>query len=207
MFYYWKGVLRRMNIHAYEKAARATALYGVTNPGARFIYPALGLAGEIGESLDKIFASPVEASPAVMTEDVVKELGDVLWYVVNTGLDANISLGDLVDLVTGGIRADTFEEVAFGRLRHADKRSPYLRLTIHAGQIAEIAKKAIRDSGGFVPSEKRLKIAVALSEIFVAWLEVCERNGVSPNHVAVENRIKLESRALRGKLKGDGDNR
>lgn len=52
--------------------------------GAPFVYPALGLAGEAGEVVDKI-KKVMRDYGGVLTSDMVealeKECGDVLWYL------------------------------------------------------------------------------------------------------------------------------
>jgi len=191
-----------MKIADYIVAARSMALYPTE---ARFTYPALGLCDEIGESLDKIF--PENIKTPVTPSEVAKELGDVLWYIVNTALDLNVSIPSVIHLVTGGIEADTFGDAAFRRVVRHDKRSPYLKLTIYAAKVAGIAKKSIRDTEGQIHPARRVILADCLREVLVALFEVCERHGISPDAVAKINIEKLTSRKDRGKLKGEGDNR
>ncbi len=70
-----------MNFVDYQREARLTANYPVIGHG--IIYPALGLAGESGEVLDKIKKIFRDHSGDIKPhkEALIKELGDVLWYV------------------------------------------------------------------------------------------------------------------------------
>lgn len=194
-----------MNIDDYAKGARETAIY----PDAcSFVYPALGLCGEVGETVDKLFPTPAnEMAPSIMTEECIDEIGDCVWYIVNVALDLSIPFRDVIGSLTGGLHAATFADAAFQRLKVRDRRSPYLRLTVYSGSIAEIAKKSLRDSKGVVSSDKKALVREYLAQILVAIFEICERHGINPNNVARRNLDKLQSRKERGKLQGDGDKR
>ena len=71
-----------MTFEEYQRSARKTAQYPVI--GHPIIYPALGLAGEAGEvsdKLKKIFRDKSGVISYEDKEDLIKELGDVLWYL------------------------------------------------------------------------------------------------------------------------------
>ena len=73
-----------MKFDDYQKDAVATAIY--PNQGDNLYYPALGLAGEAGEVCDKIkkIMRDCDGIPTGDQEiEILKELGDVLWYVAN----------------------------------------------------------------------------------------------------------------------------
>ena len=76
-----------MNIMEYVEKARSTAIYPEE---AKFFYPAFGLCGEIGELIDKDTAETASKTA------IQAEMGDVLWYIVNTALDAEIDFRDIV---------------------------------------------------------------------------------------------------------------
>lgn len=75
-----------MNFSDYQKQAWTTAAH--PDAGDTFTYPTLGLVGEAGELADKIKKQmrdkgafkPSDVS-AEDREEILKELGDVLWYV------------------------------------------------------------------------------------------------------------------------------
>ena len=90
-----------MNFSEYQTQARVTALY--PNAGDDFIYPTLGLVGEAGEFANKIkklmrdqqVFKPSEVS-AETKQEVLKELGDVLWYVSCIASEFDVELNDVV---------------------------------------------------------------------------------------------------------------
>jgi hypothetical protein len=195
-------VAKPTKIDQYATTARQTAIYP---DNARFIYPVLGLAGEYGEVVDEVFTG-LKIKPPKAT--IIKEFGDVLWYVTNTAMDIGFTFQDLADGVTGGLRCDTFEDMAFQRLKPRDQRSPWLRLTIHIGQLAEVAKKGLRDGYGTeLTPAKRAMSQMALVGILVALCEICEKQGLSLDLIAAENNKKLTDRQNRDKLQGDGNDR
>ncbi|PIT94585.1 hypothetical protein COT98_02920 [Candidatus Falkowbacteria bacterium CG10_big_fil_rev_8_21_14_0_10_39_9] len=85
-----------MNFSDYQQAAKKTAFY--PNIGSNFIYPTLGLAGEAGEIANKI-KKIIRDKNSQLTdadrEDLKSELGDVLWYISQIGVELNITLEDI----------------------------------------------------------------------------------------------------------------
>lgn len=78
-----------MDLDKYQKLARETAIYG------RREYPYLGLCGEAGEVAEvykKILREDNGHIGQKGREKLVKELGDVLWYVANISKDLGFSL-------------------------------------------------------------------------------------------------------------------
>jgi NTP pyrophosphatase (non-canonical NTP hydrolase) len=193
-----------MKIADYVQQARSTAIYHEKSPLANFTYPALGLAGEIGEAIDKIEPIPLYAAATKL--DIIEELGDVLWYVVNVPLDADFVFDDIVHSLVGQ-RVDDFVELGLMLKLSEDTRPAILKLPIYAGRIAEIAKKMIRDSSGVIPTEKLHVIGDSIGEIIVCLYEICQRLGIDMNDVAQTNIDKLFSRKSRGCLQGSGDKR
>ncbi|AWY07543.1 nucleotide pyrophosphohydrolase [Streptomyces phage LazerLemon] len=82
-----------------------------------------------------------------------------------------------------------------------------LGLVGEAGEIANKVKKIIRDCGGVVEPERLTAIAEEAGDVLWYLARLCTEMGVDLGQVAALNAAKLESRALRGTLQGDGDNR
>ena len=88
----------RMDLNAYQAAARLTALY--PDAGSNPIYPTLGLTGEAGEVADKV--KKVLRDRAGHFDDEVRaeialELGDVLWYVAQLASELGYELDDVAN--------------------------------------------------------------------------------------------------------------
>lgn len=92
-----------MDFNEYQKLAGETASY--PDKGDNLIYPALGLAGEAGEAVDKIKKywrnQGITASRALAYEDrlaLIKEVGDVLWYIAALATELQIDLEDVAKI-------------------------------------------------------------------------------------------------------------
>ena len=82
-----------MDLNQYQKLARKTARY--PNVGNNPIYPTLGLTGEAGEVADKVKKVLRDRNgdfdPEVCNE-IMRELGDVLWYVAQLSSELGFDL-------------------------------------------------------------------------------------------------------------------
>jgi NTP pyrophosphatase (non-canonical NTP hydrolase) len=91
-----------MNFEEYSKQAYSTAQYPMK--GSNLVYPAIKLAGEAGETADKIGkhwrnhhatsykAMSAESYSADERFELVKELGDVLWYINALAIELGVTL-------------------------------------------------------------------------------------------------------------------
>lgn len=95
-----------MNFNEYQVAATKTASY--PQVGFNLMYPALGLAGEAGEVAEKIKKISRNNNVLVpsrldvdvnlaLKESIIKELGDVLWYVAAISSELGVSLYDVAN--------------------------------------------------------------------------------------------------------------
>lgn len=84
-----------MTFEEYQRQAVSTAIYGAGN---RVVYPTLGLCGESGEVAEKI-KKVIRDKNGVFTpedtEEIKKELGDVMWYLANIANDLFVNLDDV----------------------------------------------------------------------------------------------------------------
>ena len=85
-----------MNFAEYQKEMKKTAIY--PHQGDNLAYPALGLTGEAGEVADKVKKiirdHDGKLSPEIR-DDIILELGDVLWYLGALCFELKISLEDV----------------------------------------------------------------------------------------------------------------
>lgn len=83
-----------MNLNEYQQAALETAVYPEEY---RIIYPALGMNGEAGEVADKV--KKVIRDYGSFTDErkreIVKEIGDVLWYCATLANDLGYALEEV----------------------------------------------------------------------------------------------------------------
>ncbi len=83
-----------IGFNEYQRKAQDTAVYPVIKE--LFVYPAMGLAGEAGELLNKIKKHFRDGTPMpLLTQQVKDELGDILWYVATLAKEFGLQL-DLV---------------------------------------------------------------------------------------------------------------
>lgn len=87
----------------YQAEALKTRHY--PNMAGNFIYPAMGLvgeAGEVSEKLKKVWRLQNNIHPEVLTdidrEEVMKELGDVLWYAAALCTELGVSLETVAEM-------------------------------------------------------------------------------------------------------------
>lgn len=87
-----------MELNAYQEKALGTAEY--PNIGNNLVYPALGIAGESGELVDKVkklWRNEGKTSGKAITDaqrnELVKEMGDVLWYLAALASEVGVKLG------------------------------------------------------------------------------------------------------------------
>lgn len=65
------------------------------NVGKNLTYPVLGLCGEAGEVAEKVKKQIRDREGVIdakFIEDVIKELGDVLWYVAAVASEVGVTL-------------------------------------------------------------------------------------------------------------------
>jgi NTP pyrophosphatase (non-canonical NTP hydrolase) len=84
----------------YQDKALSTAVY--QDVGTNLVYPALGLAGETGEYVDKVkknWRNKGNMSAERLTpeerKEFIKELGDVLWYVAASARELGEDLSEV----------------------------------------------------------------------------------------------------------------
>lgn len=83
-----------MTLNEYQQAALETAVYPEE---FRIIYPALGMTGEAGEVADKVkkVIRDYGSFTAERKREIVKEIGDVMWYCATLANDLGYSLEEV----------------------------------------------------------------------------------------------------------------
>ena len=84
---------------------------------------------------------------------------------------------------------------------------PTLGLAGEAGEVADKVKKVLRDKNGFFDMEEKQKIKLELGDVLWYVAQLSSEFGFDLEEIAESNLKKLKSRAIRGKLSGEGDTR
>ncbi len=84
---------------------------------------------------------------------------------------------------------------------------PALGLAGEAGEVAEHAKKAIRDDAGKISDERRAAMAKEFGDVLWYVAQLASELGLDLDRIAQGNLEKLFSRQARGVLSGSGDDR
>ncbi|SVD42579.1 uncharacterized protein METZ01_LOCUS395433 [marine metagenome] len=85
-----------MNLNEYQKRAKKTAIYPVEQA---FPYLATGLAAEAGE-VAGLISKGIRGDHMGMVDhnDLVKEIGDVLWFVSQLATQMDIDLSEVAEI-------------------------------------------------------------------------------------------------------------
>ena len=94
-----------------------------------------------------------------------------------------------------------------GYPREAWLTYPALGLAGEAGEVAEHAKKVVRDDGGEITDERRAAMAKELGDVLWYVAQLATELDLDLDLVAQANLDKLLSRQRRGVLSGSGDER
>lgn len=84
---------------------------------------------------------------------------------------------------------------------------PALGLAGEAGELCENIKKIYRDDGGLVTLKRRETVEKELGDVLWYVAVLADAFGFTLERIAATNISKLSDRAMRGVLKGSGDNR
>lgn len=79
----------------YQRRSKSTASYP---KDVRFLYPALGLAGEAGEvaeQVKRVLRDDAGELTETRRQAIASELGDVLWYVSQLATELGFSLEEI----------------------------------------------------------------------------------------------------------------
>lgn len=85
-----------MEFSEYQIRAKETAIY--PNVGSNYVFPTLGLVGEAGELANKVKKIQRDHGDVItddITEFIVNEMGDLMWYMAQLSTEFGISLEDV----------------------------------------------------------------------------------------------------------------
>lgn len=185
-----------MFLDHYQEQAHVTAIYP---PEIEILYPALGLADEFGELVEKIHLDQ---------GNVAKEMGDILWYVANLAWDLDLTLSVVVSrLGAPATRFMNFQKWTDENRQSFTLPNPRDFLAIKIGAICGLVKKLYRDDNSILTDERKGRIATNLAWTLAGVSVLSTQYGFLLTDIAEQNLHKLASRQERGTLHGDGDER
>jgi len=87
-----------MELNEYQNLATKTAIYPGQNSFVGLNYTVLGLCGESGEVAEKV-KKIIRDHNLIINEErrnaLIKELGDLMWYISNTAKELNMTLEEI----------------------------------------------------------------------------------------------------------------
>jgi NTP pyrophosphatase (non-canonical NTP hydrolase) len=90
---------------------------------------------------------------------------------------------------------------------YIEKFMDFMNLTISVSRISELAKKALRDSGGDPEEAAKEEVVKEAGDVLWYLARTLHEIGVSLSLAAKTNILKLEDRLKRNQIHGSGDNR
>jgi NTP pyrophosphatase (non-canonical NTP hydrolase) len=170
-----------MEVNEYKEIVKLTSLYPDIIHNAQLALSWLGLIEESEEAFDA-YKSFTTIDNEENRTNVIKEVGDVCWYVT--------SISEILDLDL---------ESVFKSKESIEDLKKYKNITLYSGNI----KKFYRDGK---PIDKK-EIQGTLSLLMLGMLSALKNYDITLDLILKTNYDKLILRKQKGTIKGDGDNR
>ena len=178
-----------MDIEHYQKFVNKTAFFPKSSQGRNLSYLVMGIVEEVGEIFE--FIVKKETLNEYILEQIIKESGDLLWYITAICNEINFSLERLM------------QYAKVKKNKHISNNS----LLIYLGNLSGAVKKMIRDDYEKITDKKSDLIINNLCYILMFVLQLCDENNVKFKVVLEINAKKIKDRQKRGTLKGSGNDR
>ena len=158
-----------MELNHYQRESRKTALY--PDVGSNAIYPTLGLVGEAGEVADKvkkILRDKNGLFDEKSKDEIIFELGDVLWYISQLASELGYELDDVANSnlqklksrkLRGKIQGSGDDrwssyQYTWNPLMANEAAFPRIPCTTRITTKARIGDKSKPPNGGIIPLKK-----------------------------------------------------
>lgn len=189
-----------MNYNEFQQQAKLTAIY----PKERALeYTVLGLQSEVGELAGAYLKAKSEWF-AQDWDNVIKELGDLFWYIAAILTELDISMEETFGDLAAEVNTRTERSRGF----------TVVRITEHAGEVAGAVKKFFRDEtivgdtlDAFYGTPYEQKLLGHLRALITQGENLAAILDTDISTVLTLNANKLKDRQDRGVLAGSGDNR
>ena len=180
-----------MDIEHYQKFVNKTAFFPKSSQGRNLSYLVMGIVEEVGEIFEFIVKKETLNENEYILEQIIKESGDLLWYITAICNEINFSLERLM------------QYAKVKKNKHISNSS----LLIYLGNLSGAVKKMIRDDNEKITDKKSDLIINNLCYILMFVLQLCDENNVKFKVVLEINAKKIKDRQKRGTLKGSGNDR
>ena len=180
-----------MDIEHYQKFVNKTAFFPKSSQGRNLSYLVMGIVEEVGEIFEFIVKKETLNENEYILEQIIKESGDLLWYITAICNEINFSLERLM------------QYAKVKKNKHISNNS----LLIYLGNLSGAVKKMIRDDNEKITDKKSDLIINNLCYILMFVLQLCDENNVKFKVVLEINAKKIKDRQKRGTLKGSGNDR
>lgn len=217
-------------MNVYQREALVTAVprdkYAETEWLLHCVLKLSGETGEFCESLGKaqrddglrLIGGNLDAMKPERMAGLVKELGDVLWYVAVISWQLGFELSDTASPPRFGgyyLEFDEFQQCTIAmHTGDGDAETlalEALRMDAQAGRFVEVLaewRATLRhQASDAIPPETLSYLRTYLKQTLASAGVLADVLGFKLSEVAAENISKIRDRQARGKLKGDGDNR
>lgn len=181
-------------LNVYQNSAATFAIYpgrlGMLDDSSMdgLYYTAMGLAGESGEYLEKLFIYG-RTGQYEKLKKILNELGDFCWFISQCAMELSCCMSHLIQHVS----------------IIPNLESSYI--CIYASQYCEVVKKCMRDNHAHITKETRRQLLKILGSCLSMVISECCYFSTPLEVVFQLNIEKLSSRKERNVLQGQGDNR
>ncbi len=185
-----------MDTTRYQKFVNKTAFFPRSTQGRNISYLVMGIVEEVGEIYEFILKKQkLKEGDNNLNEyvanQIVKELGDLVWYITAICNEISFSLGRLMQ----------YTKVKLGN------NPNHSSLLLYLGDLSGAVKKMIRDDQEVITEEKSNLIITNLCHVMIYVLQICKENQVKFETVLEVNMNKIKNRKKKGTLHGSGNDR
>jgi len=186
-----------MDIKRYQKFVNKTAFFPRSTQGRNISYLVMGIVEEVGEIYEVILKkNKLKETDNYLNEyvitQIIKELGDLVWYITAICNEMTFSLGCLIQY--------TKVKIINNNINHSS-------LLLYLGDLSGAVKKMIRDDKEKITEEKSNLIITNLCNILGYVLQICNNNKIKFETVLDVNMNKIKNRMKKGTLHGSGNDR
>ena len=175
-----------------EEALKFASDVSIATPENLLLQGVMGLCGETGEVCEAV----LNTDDVNKREHVLKELGDVLWYISTTASALGVSLSDVI------LRSYNTKYIDYHFSESLYLMGIAVSIQSYAGKAIDVVKK-LTFHGHELNPENRNIIVNAISSVFAFFNSLCVWYGFTLEEVMEENISKLSKRYPNGHFESE----